>query len=643
MNKIHLLPAHEAQKIAAGEVIERPAHIIKELLENALDAGATKIDIYLEQAGKKLIRIVDNGSGMSPDDARLCFVKHATSKVTSLDDLEHISSFGFRGEALASIAAVSRTTLKTNTNNTDGNTSLGIEIDYEQGNIIREQAIAYQTGTEFIVQDLFYNMPARRKFLRQDETEINQVNQLINAASLSHLNVNFRFYVDNKLVLNAPANNNLSERITQLWGYNTAQNLVPMLSPLILRSPQGVSKDNKHSWVSITGAVSQNSFWRHGRDRIFFFVNNRWIKNNELSKAVLKGYANALPPAKFPMAFIFITIDPSYVDINVHPKKEEVRFLKPGIIETLLQKSVQQALENQITQLLSASTQEFIPAPEPIFSGQKSTSMPREFSPSFPGFSMPSFFRQPQEVEPNKAAMTQNDTLLTTNDDKQIFQNNPKEVEKTHKQDPLVPRSQQGISKDLSNPTYTIMGQLFNTYIVLEKTDECIIIDQHAAHERILYEQWKSNFEGLEGISLLFPEVITIPEHQVAMIMQAQDIFAKLGITLEQFGKQELIIKSSPPKIQGTNLSNTIKEAAIFIEEHNTLDENDLRKKLYEHIHSHMACKAAVRAGDTLTPSMIKQLINDLLTVENRFQCVHGRPTMWTITKLEFEKKFRRC
>ena len=640
MNSIKILPAHEAQKIAAGEVIERPAHIIKELLENSLDAGATKIDIYLEQAGKKLIRIVDNGCGMSPDDARLCFVKHATSKVTSLDDLERISSFGFRGEALASIAAVSKTTLKTKIKSTENSANLGIAIDYEQGQIIREEAIACQEGTEFLVHDLFYNMPARRKFLRQDETEINQVQQLVFAACLSHLAISFKFYVDDKLVLNAPASNTFAERITQLWGYNTAQNLVTFKG----------ADNQKHPWVSITGAVSQSSFWRHGRERMFFFVNNRWIKDPELSKAVIKGYAGALPPGKFPMAFIFITLDPGYVDINVHPKKEEVRFLKPGIVETLVQKIVQQSLEEQVTQSLAPTpgyhNDPMVRAPisEPgrlpvVASGvgwvSKDLSEPtstltyHEQPKIFHEFSRPpSFFAPIQEIIPEPERLFTQDAGIGPTCPPKL------QAHRAHSVGWVTPETK---------ASYNIIGQLFNTYIVLENPDECIMIDQHAAHERVLYEQWKSNFEGLAGISLLFPEMVTIPAHQIELVMQAQDIFAQVGITLEQFGKQELIIKTSPPKINGVDLGNTIKEAAVFLEEHETLNPDDLRKKLYEHVHSHMACKAAVRAGDTLTPAMIKQLIDDLLTVENRFQCVHGRPTMWVIAKHEFEKKFRRC
>lgn len=645
MNKINILPAHEAQKIAAGEVIERPAHIIKELLENSLDAGATKIDIYLEQAGKKLIRIVDNGCGMSADDARLCFVKHATSKVTSIDDLEHINSFGFRGEALASIAAVSKTTLKTKLRASQDTATLGIAIDYALGAITKEQAIACPEGTEFLIHDIFYNMPARRKFLRQDETEINQVQQLIFATSLSHLNVSFKFYVDDKLVLNAPASNSLSERITQLWGYNTAQNLVPLTSFDRLRT-SGESA-TKHPWLSIAGTISQSSYWRHGRDRIFLFVNNRWIKDTELSKAILKGYANALPPAKFPMAFIFITVEPAYVDINVHPKKEEVRFLKPGVVETIVQQTVQRSLEEKITQVLK-------PEQGPMVQdGAAHLLTTNEINQTQLKETVRPVFRPTQNDHGTYVSKHLSEQPILPKELPPLSFFAPKQRSESVYSPHIViakpdaPTEYKEINKPIiteeTKASYTIVGQIFNTYIMLEKQDECVIIDQHAAHERVLYEQWKSNFEGLAGISLLFPEVVTIPEHQIALIIQAQDIFAQAGIVLEQFGKQEIIIKTSPPKLNGVDLSNIVKEAAVFLEEHETLSPQDLRKKLYEHMHSHMACKAAVRAGDTLTQSMIKQLINDLLNVENRFQCVHGRPTMWVISKHEFERKFRRC
>ncbi len=643
MNKIKVLPAHEAQKISAGEVIERPAHLIKELLENALDAGATCIELYLEQAGKKLIRIVDNGCGMSPDDARLCFVKHATSKITSLDDLEKISSFGFRGEALASIAAVSKVTLKTKPKNRE----LGIAIDYEQGHITNEQSIACPEGTELLVRDLFYNMPARKKFLRQDETEMNQVQNLFYAACLSHLNVHFKLYLDGALTLHAPATHTIHDRVSQLWGYNTTQNLTSLY--------QEDAHTVGQNWLSITGSTSHGSFWRHSRDRIFFFVNNRWIKNQELSKALMKGYAQALPPGKFPMAFIFMTLQSDHVDINVHPKKEEVRFLRPGIVETTLQKKIQKSLEMHITRMLTPEQSNTpitipasIPANAPIISfNQNQTTKPKTIEETLNVFQNYSFLRSYPSTSSGRAAISSGRAAISSEQVSiaKTAYSEPVEESVILNQPPLVlALSLSNGSKDTSaNTHYKIIGQLFNTYIMIEKPDECVIIDQHAAHERVLYEQWKNNFENLAGVTLLFPEIITMKPHQLTRLTEQQDIFAQLGITLEQFGQQEVIIKTSPPKVNSTDLSSLVQEAAVFLEEHETLNQEDLRKKLFEHMHSHMACKAAVRAGDTLTQAMMQQLINDLLTIENRFQCVHGRPTMWVMPKHDFEKKFRRC
>lgn len=618
MNKIHLLAEHEALKIAAGEVVERPAHIIKELLENALDASATKIDIHLEDAGKKLISVIDNGCGMTSDDAQLCFIKHATSKITSLEDLEELSSFGFRGEALASIAAVSKVTLRTRRHDDQ----LGTMIRYEQGKIIHQEATACSAGTEFEIHDLFYNMPARKKFLRHNETEINQVQNLIYATCLSNLGVHVRFYNEHKLVLNAPPVQQVQDRVSQLWGYNTAQNLTSLVHEL----------DSKNQWLALSGAVSLHTLWRYSRDRIFLFVNNRWVKDQDLSKALVKGYSNALPPGKFPIGVIFITVQPGFVDINVHPKKEEVRFLKPNTVESGLQKSVQKSLEMLITKTL-------IPAPVEHRVG-----------------------REPN-IEPEENIITNFKTeTLTTNTPKPTFEiplfdfpvnSNQKSnytnteinnFEKKIAQETIVNQATitQEPTKKQEVP-YKIIGQLFNTYIMLEKTDEFVMIDQHAAHERILYEKWQSNFEGLANISLIFPEIIAVPGHHVPLLIKEQEIFQRLGITLEAFGSQEIIITTTPPNVAHAALKDLINEAGVFIEEHQRLDALDLRKKLYEHMHSHMACKAAVRAGDVLNSVMIQQLITDLLQSENRFQCIHGRPTMWIITKHEFEKKFRRC
>ncbi len=327
MPRIHQLPPHEAQKIAAGEVVERPANALKELLENALDAGATQISVYIEDAGKQLIRIVDNGCGMSPEDAQLCYKLHTTSKVTSIDDLEKIQTFGFRGEALASISAVSKVTLITK----EQEAQQGIKHALEQGNITKETTVPCTTGTDIQVHDLFYNIPARKKFLKKRETEWRHIIQLFQAFCLDYHVIHFKLFSEGKQVHNCPPAQNLTDRLTQLWGHSSAQHMIP------------VEKQHKQQSVTVTGAVSNHHYVRYDRNHLFFFVNKRWVKNHTLARALLKGYLNVLPPARYPAACIHIEIDPALVDINIHPRKEEVQFLHPRIVETLIQQAVREA------------------------------------------------------------------------------------------------------------------------------------------------------------------------------------------------------------------------------------------------------------------------------------------------------------
>ncbi len=617
MNKIKILAPHEAQKIAAGEVVERPANIVKELIENSLDAGSQHLALYFEESGKKLIRIVDDGCGMSPDDARLCFVAHATSKIEKLDDLATIVSFGFRGEALASIGAVSKVTLTTRLHDHE----LGIKLVYKAGVLEHEEVLPCSAGTEFLIEDLFFNMPARKKFLKRDETEWNHLLNLIQAFCLSTMSVSFKAFHDGKLVLNAPAVKTLHDRASQLWDYNFSQNLIEL------------AEHKDASWFAVRGIISDQHFWRYGRTQQFFFVNGRWVKDHDLSKALLKGYQNILPPGRFPAAFIFIDVEPACVDINVHPKKEEVRFAKPVTVYSCVQELVRQTLGNRVSQRLTSHVvpahiinetvelhdknqkQSFNNVPLPWQRPAPAPSFKHDFLPQ-PFFSE---IVMPKEEPAEK------------NEQRQVFA--APEPGHTHVAEPVASYE----------PHAALVGQLFKTYIVLDRDDELIIIDQHAAHERILYECYLKNFERKDGVTLLFPELVNLPDHLLKLIVAERDFFAQQGIEFEQFGKNDIAIKTSSPGIQNHSLRELMLDVASFIQDHEHLDRTLFRKKLNEHVHSHMACKAAVKAGDELTEEQMKQLVADLKKTNNRFICVHGRPTTWTLSKRDLEKHFRRC
>lgn len=635
MNKIRILPPHEALKIAAGEVVERPANIVKELLENALDAGATTISLYLEKAGKELIRIVDNGCGMSPEDARLCFVPHATSKITSLDDLETIATFGFRGEALASIAAVSKVTLITRlSTETD---LLGTRIAYTAGSILQEETVACPQGTDITIADLFYTTPVRKKFLKQDATELNQITALVNAFCLSNHHVHFKLFHDDKIIINAPAVTNVKDRCAQLWDYTLSEKLLDF-TPI---------QPHPDYLFTMTGYISQPTYYRYGRDQIFLFVNNRWIKNSELTKALIKGYLQVLPQGRFPAGIIFINIDISRVDINVHPKKEEVRFIRPGIVEQQLAASVQQTLEQHTTSMLSfVKTQEsrkpFFLSPSGGYGKQDlGTTQGNSVNQGYQNQELSTYTsRQASPIEIGYIQARQSTT----------FSNSSFRLEKTFHQptfdttffENLNVQQTDFVTISSDELDGTIIGQLFATYILIEHRNELIMIDQHAAHERILYEESMEKFEHKEGVAMLFPEIITLPSGHIELILKEQDFFDHQGIKLERIGERELVIKTSPPRLNNQSIKELIEYAAVFIEEHEHLEQEIFRKELNEHIHSHMACKAAVKAGDVLSLKEMRDLITNLAKTNKRFICVHGRPTIWKIDRFSIEKNFKR-
>lgn len=636
MNIIKVLPPHEAQKIAAGEVVERPAHILKELLENSIDAGATQISIWIEQSGKQLIRVVDNGCGMSPDDAHICFLPHATSKVSSFDDVSSVRSYGFRGEALASISAVSKVTLITRLR-ADAS-GVGTKLEFQQGSVVQQEAIACPVGTDLSVRDLFYNIPVRKKFLKADSTEWNQLQAIVQAVSLSHHALHIKLFHDDKLIINAPPAITLKERVMQIWDHDVAQNLIPLEQP-----------EKSLPWLNYSGLISGHQFWRYGRTHIFFFVNGRWIKNQELSKALLKGYLNVLPPGKFPAAFIFLEIDPAQVDINVHPKKEEVRFIKPATVEMQIFNMVKAALEKHFNRTLEPKVEQVLPS---FTSSTHQSPHLAEALVEHNNFSAnKDFYRAqlPSQMYQSKPSIDW-DTLLNVSavqlqtPAEQSMQNQELILEKS-----VTQESQEklfsSVSRDQDDQvitSFSIIGQLFSTYILIQSNDQLIIIDQHAAHERVLYEKFLKNFQHKEGTVLLFPEIIRVSKEQMEIVHTVFDFFEEQGILLEQFGLLEIIIKTSPPLIAQHDLKDLIFEVIEFIQEHEAFDRELFRKKLNEFTHSHMACKAAVKAGDALEPIFMHQLVSDLMIVSNRFICVHGRPTMWTLEKPTIEKNFRR-
>jgi DNA mismatch repair protein MutL len=641
MQKIYFLDPQEAQKIAAGEVIERPMGVVKECVENSIDALATSIVIQIENSGKDLIKISDDGLGMNADDLGRSIAPFATSKIKKLDDLESLNSFGFRGEALASIASISKLTLRSKERSEDTKT-LGNQISLHAGKFIEQKTVSMSAGTEISIEDLFYNTPVRKKFLRAPETEWNGIVSTVHAFCLSHLQINFTLIKDGKEVLYAPAVNRLEERIGQIWGVDLAEKMIP------------VAYTDPKEDITILGAISNQHVYRYNRQQIIYFINNRLVKNSSMSKAVVKGYRLSLPEGRFPIAVLTLQMNGSSIDVNIHPRKEEVRFIKPGVVDTALSNAVQKALEEHNSKSL-ALTQKSI-----LHKTENQTPPSTLHRTSLHDFTVDPFKKMYQE-QPLTNLFKQ-DTVITFATPTPHVPLEPTTPKATPlfiadkpvsnslfapvKQAPLEEKVEQSPQKpslafdELFVPQ--IIGSLYQTYILLESEEGLLCVDQHAAHERILYEKWKKNFEKKEGSQLLFPHTFSLPEHERSFILSLHSFFADQGFEIEPFGKTNLIIQTAPPQINGVDIVECIKEIAGKFVDQQTLSDADLRIALNEHMHSHLACKAAVKAGDQLSPEAQKQLIKDLFVTPNRHQCIHGRPTIWLIKKTEIAKAFKR-
>lgn len=591
MSKIQILPPHEIKKIAAGEVVERPANVVKELLENSLDAGATFITIYVEDGGKKLIRVIDNGCGMSADDAERAFEQHATSKIVGVDDLQTLQTFGFRGEALSSIASVSHVTIVTKEKEAD----IGVKLELAYSALAKKEETAAPDGTDITIHDIFSNIPARKKFLKATETEWHQIVLLFQASVLAHQHIHFKLFHDDRLIHNCPPVDSPKTRILQLWNQQMAEQMLE------------ISLDDQSINLSVSGCLSNHHYARYNTAQIFFFVNSRWIKNQPLMKAALRGYSDVHQQGRYPSVFIFMKTDPGLIDVNIHPRKEEVQFFHAHKIEQLLQKKIHDQLNDYVRMTLQHT--------EPVH---------QDMPPNREMFASPSNFR--------------------TDFSRQPFYSVVPTVEKSFTSQSTLTSTWRPIETQsvLTTLSYQLIGQFHQTYILLEKDDGLLMIDQHAAHERILYELFKKRFDQVESMKLLFPHTVTFDEDSMALLMKNQQLLARHGIIGDQMGADRFVIKSVPIYLKNADLASLIKEIITFLNEAQGLESDQFLVFITKKINAQMACKAAVKAGDELTREKMEEIINQLEQTENRLTCPHGRPTIWFLSLSEIEKKFRR-
>jgi DNA mismatch repair protein MutL len=574
--KINILPEKVANQIAAGEVINRPASCVKEMLENSIDAGAGNISITILKAGKKLIEIKDDGAGMDETDCERAFLRHATSKIKAIEDLNYIETMGFRGEALASIASVARVEVISRT--AAGET--GNFLLMEAGKILKKEKIAANTGTIIRVKDLFYNTPARLKFLKSEYTEITHIMDAVTAIGLSLDGVSVRLRIDDKEVLFFEKDAGLPERIRVIFGREVFDALIPI---------NGYS-DN----VKVYGYIGKPSVARNNRGGQFLFVNRRNILSKRLNYAVYDGFGTLLMKGKYPVALVFVDINPSLVDVNVHPAKAEVKFKDENIVFNMIKKAIQDAL--------SAAELSVTAGPASL-------------------------------KEEAKQAVEQSVRDFFVNETPALFEQQRFEMKKAGK--PVEVRSGKR-----ENLYIKAIGQVNRTYIVGEDGDGLVIIDQHAAHEKVLYEKIiKEIGEGrVKMQEMLIPEVVeTTPAEKVTIVNNAE-VFRKLGFELEPFGEREFKISAHPVFIREKAAAPFIREMTSLLMEKGKAGNEEVMKGLA----SVTACRAALKAGDELNGNEIEALLREYFEIDAPYSCPHGRPPIVKIRFDEIEKMFKR-
>ncbi len=636
MPRIKKLAPEEISKIAAGEVVERPANVVKELIENALDAQATEITVRIAQGGKQSIQIIDNGCGMDAEDARNCFEHHATSKLTSVLDLPQVNTFGFRGEALSSIAAVSQVTLVTK----QPNSLEGIKLSLAAGVVTSQESTSCNIGSSITVQSLFFNIPARKKFLRSNETEWHQILQLFQSFALNYPEISWTLYHNDSLTHRCPPVSSLAERALQLWDPSLGNHILPISYAV--------------NGISIEGIISDHQYHRFDRSRIFFFTNRRWVKNQQLGRALVRGYANVLPHGKYPFACVSISVPPAEVDINVHPRKEEVQFAHPRMVEQAIQMTVQAALQNKVSRLLQRQTQILPDFSDDVF-GAGSISK-RVEDPARPEQDGSVHFAAQNSSTDALASQTGLNALVLSST-KSKFTPEPVEGSKNQsaKMSLSNPQDERGHIPPSNNPdtlltadsllsfeTHNLIGQFNDTYILLDHPNGLLIVDQHAAHERILFERFLQRFDEQTPTKLVFPQVVQMSSEDISVLTQYLPVLQAEGIEIEQVGAAQLIVTALPMASKRIDIQDLLKELVSWVYENQNLDREQLKLKIIHQMRAMMACKAAVKAGDKLSKEQIDQLLVDLQAAPNRLTCPHGRPTSWLLNLSEIERKFKR-
>ena len=728
MGNIVLLDDLTINKIAAGEVIERPANVVKELVENSIDAGATSITVEIENGGITYIRITDNGKGIAPDDIGLAFERHATSKIRKAEDLMKVSTMGFRGEALASIAAVSKVEMVTRPRDRE----IGTRILVESGDIIDQEECGAPVGTSITIRELFFNTPVRYKFLKKDFTEGGYIEDAVSRIALINPDISIRMINNKKTVLQTNGNGDMQSVVYSVYGKDIASNLVDV--------------SFEYEGINVTGVAGKPEIARSNRTNQLFYVNGRFIKDKILSAATDEAYRTLVPNGKFGFCILNIKMSPEFVDVNVHPAKIEVRFSEEGKIFkainialknallkqdiTYVDKTNETNLSEQMTENKSESkkglfdlfrpkvsekTREIVEDNHKEYSAYSSVTNYNKNS-SFANYetnklnenhfdvndrsttnmagaptiksnvinidfekeydvlkeNLPKSERREQvsegEFEDSKKLDNSDENLRAfnassisdTNDfeknteNKSTYEEDSKNIDMNSKSmvndnlEVYSPKTQNNIFENIAEieekvriPEYQIIGTAFSTYILLQLEDEIYILDQHAAHERVIYEKVKQNFYkdgGKDVQMLLMPDILELSKKDMRTVMDHIDLFEQAGFSLEEFGDNTIKIMGVPVICYEMNTKDLFIDILDGIDITNRTTTQEVEEKFL----STVACKAAIKANMSLEEREIRGLLDQLLLLENPFTCPHGRPTAIRITKLEIEKKFGR-
>ncbi|AAO04572.1 DNA mismatch repair endonuclease MutL [Staphylococcus epidermidis] len=643
MGKIKELETSLANKIAAGEVVERPSSVVKELLENAIDAQATEINIEVEQSGVSSIRVVDNGTGIAQEDLGLVFHRHATSKIVADDDLFHIRTLGFRGEALASISSVAKVTLKTCTDNENGH-----EIYAENGKIIHQKPAKAKKGTDIQVDSLFYNTPARLKYIKSLYTELGKITDIVNRMAMSHPEIRISLVSDGKKLLSTNGSGRTNEVMAEIYGMKVAKDLVHI---------SGDTSD-----YHLEGFVAKPEHSRSNKHYISIFINGRYIKNFVLNKAILEGYHTLLTIGRFPICYINIQMDPILVDVNVHPTKLEVRLSKEDQLYDLIVTKIREAFKDKIlipqNDLNHASKKnkvlETFEQQKINFEKQQSqigeTSAPYVHDQKDKNHDVESHKNNLDSTSSTNNESTEVSNELHNHIDDSYLQSQ-KEVlfdmeQNTSNEYEISNQQSNDIKGTVSQtphrrvPYMEIVGQVHGTYIIAQNENGMFMIDQHAAQERIKYEYFREKIGEVtnEVQNLLIPLTFHFSKDEQMIIDQYKDELDKVGVHLEHFGGHDYIVNSYPVWFPKEEAEEIIKDMIELVLKHKSVDV----KKIREDAAIMMSCKKSIKANHYLKNNEMADLIDQLREAEDPFTCPHGRPIIINFSNYELEKLFKR-